>query len=130
MNTSRHALVFDPSYELAATIRDALEVLGYQAVVARNQFDAEKLIDGTPHVSLFVAHASFAQEWDLTHTLVFSAADRNMAVVAIASMPLHEAGSIPATAIFLGKPFGQDQLKEAILAAVATSPVTERIPAG
>lgn len=113
------AVVIEPRASLASTISDALEVRGYEVMVATTHVGAAKQVIQREKVD-FLAAAVPAPGEDHTGAYLSAARDRNpaLAVVVMLSDPHEATTGAPGNAVYLVKPFDRQALDRAIEAAI------------
>lgn len=109
------ALIVDRSWMIVESAALALESEGFSTLTATGAEEAHRLIAEHPSVTVLVAHIHVADDGE-SESLVMAAAERypRLAIVLVSSTDLVAPFNAPVAAVVLMKPFGRDQLVEAV----------------
>jgi DNA-binding NtrC family response regulator len=121
MNTAPpYALVIDPASMVAETVSVALDHAGYRTTHAHTYDEAQRALAQGPTPDLIVSHYNFPEQPSGPSLIQATMeAHPRVPVVVISSRPQHELPLKPGRWVFLSKPFGMQELLEAIDAAKA-----------
>jgi DNA-binding response OmpR family regulator len=109
-------LILDPHRELADMAGEVLKARGFSVVVAERFEAARKILQDTPSLQVAVCHATLPSEEGGSDVPILRELDKrkDVAVVVISSRPFEDVSGIPAHAVRLAKPFGANELLDAI----------------
>lgn len=130
--TSPTILVLDPHRELAEMAGEVLSARGFTVAVAERFETALAAIEDTASIRVAVCRATLPSEGTGIGSSILEelAIRRDIALVVITSRPFEEVPGIPDWAVHLAKPFGANELLNAIANAVAIGPDRPADPDG
>jgi DNA-binding response OmpR family regulator len=116
-------LVLDPHRELAEMAGEVLKARGFNVAVAERFEVALATIEDAASIRVAVCHATLPSDGGDEDVPILRelAHHRHIALVVISSRPFEDVPGIPDRAVRLAKPFGANELLNAIALAVAVN---------